>query len=195
MRARHALADRIEDNLGTLLTRAEAILRDNERHVLALAHALETHKTLSGEDVTAVFEGGRGPLVDGAPYADDEFIAQLREYHLAAKRAHREHNQPQLPMPTPAVRPGSTACSSPTGTVARPTGRRTASRTAPPTGQRPSRPTGPKRPGDADRHGRRPSAPGTPNGTGDGTANGSYGTPTYEPPLYGPPDGSLGGQA
>jgi hypothetical protein len=98
------LADRIEDNLGLLLTRAEEILRDNDRHVLALAHALETHKTLSGEDVTAVFEGTRGPLVDGSPYADDAFIAKLREYHLAAKRAHHEHNQPQvsIPVATPA---------------------------------------------------------------------------------------------
>ncbi len=93
------LADRIEDNLSTLLVRAEEILRDNERYVLALAHALETHKTLSGEDVAAVFDGGRGPVVDGSPYADDEFIARLREYHLAAAQAHREHNQPHLPMP------------------------------------------------------------------------------------------------
>ena len=82
-----------------LLVKAEEILRDNERYVLALAHALESHKTLSGEDVTAVFDGGRGPLVDGAPYADDAFIAKLREYHLAAKRAHQEHNQPQLTLP------------------------------------------------------------------------------------------------
>jgi cell division protease FtsH len=93
------LADRIEDNLGTLLVRAEEILRENERHVLALAHALETHKTLSGEDVTAVLEGQRGPLVDGAPYADEAFIAKLREYHLAAKRAHQQHSQPDIPMP------------------------------------------------------------------------------------------------
>ncbi len=68
--------------------------------MLALAHALETHKTLSGEDVTAVFEGGHGPLVDGTGYADDAFIARLREYHLAAKRAHQDHNQPKLQMPT-----------------------------------------------------------------------------------------------
>ncbi len=93
------LADRIEDNLSTLLVKAESILRDNERYVLALAHALETHKTLSGEDVTAVFDGGRGPAVDGSPYADDAFIARLREYHLAAAQAHREHSQPHLPMP------------------------------------------------------------------------------------------------
>jgi hypothetical protein len=93
------LADRIEDNLGLLLVKVEAILRDNEPYVLALAHALESHKTLSGEDVTAVFEGGSGPLVDGTPYTDDAFIAKLREYHLAAKLAHQEHNQPQLTLP------------------------------------------------------------------------------------------------
>jgi hypothetical protein len=96
------LADRIEDNLATLLVKAEEILRENERYVLAVAHALETHKTLSGEDVTAVFEGGRGPLVDGTPYADDSFIDRLRDYHTAAARAHREHNQPNLPLPVVA---------------------------------------------------------------------------------------------
>jgi len=94
------LADRIEDNLGVLLTKVEEILRDNERYVLALAHALESHKTLSGEDVTAVLEGGRGPVVNGAPYEDDAFISKLRDYHLAAKRAHQQHNQPQLTLPT-----------------------------------------------------------------------------------------------
>jgi len=93
------LADRIEDNLSTLLVKAEQILRENERYVLALAHALESHKTLSGEDVTAVFDGGHGPVVNGVPYADDGFIARLREYHLAAAQAHREHNQVHLPMP------------------------------------------------------------------------------------------------
>jgi cell division protease FtsH len=94
-----ALADRIENNLSDLLDRAELILRENERHVLALAHALETHKTLSGEDVRAVFTRERGPLVDGTPYADDEFTGRLREYHLAAARAHREHSQEQLSLP------------------------------------------------------------------------------------------------
>ena len=104
------LADRIEDNLSALLARAEAILRENERHVLAVAHALESHKTLSGEDVTAVFEGGRGPVVDGVTYADDAFIDRLREYHAAAARAHHDHNQPELPLPaaTPAYAIGYT---------------------------------------------------------------------------------------
>jgi cell division protease FtsH len=106
---RHALADRIEDNLTTLLTRTEEILQENRRHVLALAHALESHKTLSGEDVAAVLEHRRGPLIDGTPYADPEFIAELDAYHQAAARAHREHSQDQLSMPVPASEPMAVA--------------------------------------------------------------------------------------
>jgi ATP-dependent Zn protease len=102
---RHALADRIEDNLTTLLTRTQEILQENRTHVLALAHALESHKTLSGEDVAAVLEHKRGPLIDGTPYADPEFIAELDVYHQAAARAHREHSQDQLSMPVPAAAP------------------------------------------------------------------------------------------
>lgn len=98
---RHALADRIEDNLTTLLTRTEEILAGHRADVLALAHALESHKTLSGEDVTAVLERTRGPLVDGTPYGDAEFIALLDEYHRAAALAHRDHSQSQLPLPAP----------------------------------------------------------------------------------------------
>jgi cell division protease FtsH len=104
--ARHALADRIEDNLKTLLDRTDEIIRDNRNDVLALAHALETHKTLSGEDVVAVFEHTRGPLVDGTAYGDPAFIAQLDDYHHSAARAHREHSQEQLALPAPvAVQP------------------------------------------------------------------------------------------
>ncbi len=100
--ARHALADRIEDKLTNLLDRTEQIIRENRDHVLALAHALETHKTLSGEDVVAVMEHTQGPLVDGRPYEDAGFIDRLSEYHLAAARAHREHSQEQLNLPVPA---------------------------------------------------------------------------------------------
>ena len=98
---RHALADRIEDNLSVLLSRTEEILRENRQHVLALAHALESHKTLSGEDVAAVFLHTRGPLVDGTPYASQEFLAELDAYHTAAARAHREHSMEGLSLPEP----------------------------------------------------------------------------------------------
>jgi len=100
--ARHALADRIEDNLKSLLERTEQVLRENRNQVLALAHALERYKTLSGEDVVAVLEHTRGPLVDGTPYADESFLAQLSDYHVSVARAHREHSQTQLSLPVPA---------------------------------------------------------------------------------------------
>jgi len=101
--ARHALADRIEDNLTTLLGRVEQILQEDRSHVLALAHALETHKTLSGEDIVAVMEHGRGPLVDGTPYGDENFLAELDDYHLSAARAHRDHSPEQMRLPVPAA--------------------------------------------------------------------------------------------
>jgi cell division protease FtsH len=103
---RHALADRIEDQLTRLLNRTEDILRENRSDVLALAHALETYKTLSGEDVVAVLERTQGPLVDGTAYGDETFLAELNDYHLAAARAHRNHSMEQLNMPsspTPAL--------------------------------------------------------------------------------------------
>jgi ATP-dependent Zn protease len=96
---RHALADRIEDTLASLLHQVEEIIKENRSQVLALAHALEKYKTLSGEDVLAVLEHTRGPLVDGTPYADESFLAQLADYHTAAARAHREHSQEQLNLP------------------------------------------------------------------------------------------------
>jgi hypothetical protein len=99
--ARKALADRIEENLSRLLRKAEDLLRENEAQVLALAHALEYNKTLSGDDVKAVIEGLPGPVVDGTPYADPVFISELRYYHTAAVRAHRDHSRPDIPLPVP----------------------------------------------------------------------------------------------
>jgi ATP-dependent Zn protease len=100
---RRALADRIEDSLTTLLTRVEGVLRDDRAKVLSLAHALETHKTLTGEDIVAVMEHTLGPLVDGRPYADPEFLDLLEEYHQAAASAHRVHGNVQVSMPTPPL--------------------------------------------------------------------------------------------
>ncbi|WP_432827021.1 AAA family ATPase [Dactylosporangium sp. CA-092794] len=100
--ARRALADRIEDNLGEMLERTAAILKENRRLVLALAHALETHKTLTGEDVIAVLEGRPGPLIDGSIYADDAFLAELEDYHRAALSAHRDHAKLAVSLPSPS---------------------------------------------------------------------------------------------
>jgi cell division protease FtsH len=102
---RRALADRIEDTLTTLLQRVETLLNDDRAKVLSLAHALETHKTLSGDDVVAVMEHTQGPLVDGRPYADQEFLNLLEEYHQAAAVAHRTHGRVPLAMPAPSLLP------------------------------------------------------------------------------------------
>ena len=96
---RMALSDRIEENLSRLLTEAEEILRNNRNQVLALAHTLETHKTLSGEDVAAVIDGVQGSLVDGRPYTRPELLAEIEKYHEASVVAHREHRVPDVHLP------------------------------------------------------------------------------------------------
>jgi cell division protease FtsH len=89
----------VEDNLAGLLEKAEEILTANRAKILALAHALEVYKTMSGEDVVAVMEGGTGPLVDGRPYLSSENIAKIEEYHSAALRAHKAHEKPEIQIP------------------------------------------------------------------------------------------------
>ena len=96
---RRALGDRIEDKLSGLLEKSEEILSSNRRKVLSLAHALEIHKTMSGEDVVAVMEGGVGPLVDGRPYLEDSNIEKIEIYHAAAVRAHKAHQKPDVIIP------------------------------------------------------------------------------------------------
>jgi ATP-dependent Zn protease len=116
---RAALADRIEDQLSELLDRAEGILKENRSSVLAIAHALETHKTLTGEDIEAVVEGREGLTVDGRVYRDPAFVASLEDYHAAAAGAHRGHTSVKLALPAggrralPAVEEGDTAAATP----------------------------------------------------------------------------------
>ncbi|GLH98984.1 AAA family ATPase [Phytohabitans aurantiacus] len=97
--ARRALADRIEDNLSTLLERTAELLKANRREVLMLAHALETHKTLTGDDVVAVLERRQGPLVDGTVYQRDGLLRDIEAYHRAAVSAHRGHTPLTLALP------------------------------------------------------------------------------------------------
>ena len=97
---RRALADRIEDNLATLLSKAEQLLAKDRAHILAVAHALETHKTLSGNDVHAVIEGRMGDVVDGSKYLNPENVSAIEAYHLSALAAHKEHRKPDVPLPT-----------------------------------------------------------------------------------------------
>jgi cell division protease FtsH len=99
------LGNRIERKLEELLRRTEELLAENRRAVLSVAHALETHKTISGEDLAAVIEGRPGPVIDGRLYLDDEFYRRLEEYHAEAVRAHKAHSSVGMPLPAlvPAV--------------------------------------------------------------------------------------------
>ena len=93
------LGDRVEKNLARLFNQAEVILKKNRIHVLTLAHALETHKTISGEDVTAVMERGAGPLVDGRIYAARANISAIEAYHKAVVLAQESHGVPKISLP------------------------------------------------------------------------------------------------
>jgi ATP-dependent Zn protease len=97
-------AQAVEDKLQELYARTMTVLEANRREVLAVTHALETFKTLSGEDVVAVIRGTEGPLVDGRGYLDPAFIADLESYHALAVEAHKvvHERPPGLPtMPEP----------------------------------------------------------------------------------------------
>ena len=93
------LGERIEEKLGELLDRTRDLLSENRQLVLAVAHALETNKTLTGEDVVAIVEGRKGPLIDGRPYHTPEFLELAEQYHNAAVAAHQGHSTVTLPLP------------------------------------------------------------------------------------------------
>ncbi|MFI6322459.1 AAA family ATPase [Nonomuraea sp. NPDC050556] len=99
------LGERIEFNLVRLLEKTERLLQEYRRDVLCLAHALETHKTLNGDDVVAIIEKQPGPLIDGTIYASDELYDELEEYHHDAARAHHEHSRIERNLPGVAEEP------------------------------------------------------------------------------------------
>ncbi|MET0884585.1 MAG: AAA family ATPase [Acidimicrobiales bacterium] len=107
-----ALGQRIEENLGRILDETVELVRQNRHEILAVAHALEQHKTLAGEDVVAVIEGTDGPLVDGRVYHDASAQKVLERYHEMAMTAHRDHAPVDTGLPEltnghrPVVRPG-----------------------------------------------------------------------------------------
>jgi cell division protease FtsH len=84
--------------------RTGALLRENRSNVLAVGHALEMHKTITGQDVSAIIDGTEGPVVDGRPYHTPEFSATLEEYHLRVMVAHRGRDGVPLPVPVPVAK-------------------------------------------------------------------------------------------
>lgn len=104
------LGNRIETNLGELLERTKALLEENRQVVFAVAHALESNKTVTGEDVAAVIEGRQGSLIDGRVYHTPEFLEVAEAYHRDAVTAHKGHSGIEAALPVlthPTSVPGS----------------------------------------------------------------------------------------
>src|SRR3954470_14458496 len=96
---RGQMGQRIETRLEELIERATTLLEENRSAVLAVAHALEAHKTLTGEDVKAVIEGTKGPLVDGRVYHEATFMELAEAYHRHAVDAHRGKAKVAISLP------------------------------------------------------------------------------------------------
>ena len=94
-----SLGARIEGKLAELQARTEQLLADNRGQILAVAHALETFKTLTGDDVEAVIEGRAGPLVDGSVYQLPGFLDAAENYHARVLDAHRSHARVDVALP------------------------------------------------------------------------------------------------
>jgi cell division protease FtsH len=77
---------------------------------------LETHKTLTGDDVVAVLEGRPGPLIDGSAYRRPEFLKAIEDYHKAATSAHEGHARVLVSLPSaPDVEPKAAMAPAPIG--------------------------------------------------------------------------------
>ncbi|MFA9429932.1 AAA family ATPase [Egicoccus sp. AB-alg2] len=98
-----SLGERIEEKLAALLARCEALLAENRLEVLAVAHALESNKTVTGEDVAAIIDGRPGPLLDGSLYRTETFRVAAEDYHRSALAAHKRHAR--IPVPLPQLAP------------------------------------------------------------------------------------------
>ena len=89
----------IEAKLGELMERVTTLLAENRQAVLAVAHALETHKTVTGDDIRAIIEGRPGTLIDGSPYGSDDFERIAEDYHAQVVAAHKGHGRVEIPLP------------------------------------------------------------------------------------------------
>jgi ATP-dependent Zn protease len=105
----------VEDKLAELYERTAELLQEHRGDVLALAHALEAEKTITGDDVAAIIEGRQGPTVDGRPYHDAAFRQMLERYHEAVLRAHKEHGGVDVRIPVPVPPPPVEVVSAPAG--------------------------------------------------------------------------------
>lgn len=94
------LAGRVEARLQSIYQTADSLVQEHATTILCLAHALELHKTLDGEDVVAVIECREGPLVDGSAYSSPLVRENLWKYHEVLLQAHVKGQVTEVAVPT-----------------------------------------------------------------------------------------------
>ncbi len=92
---------KVEDRLGDLLARTHDLLEQSKVDIYAVAHALESHKTLSGEDVEAVIEGKWSRGIDGRVYKVERFVEVFDNYHDRIATAHLKRERVSAALPNP----------------------------------------------------------------------------------------------
>jgi hypothetical protein len=105
----------VEAKLKELYDRTVELLTQHRDDVLCVAYALETHKTITGDDVEAIIEGREGTNVEGARYHDPRFLEELERYHDACVAALHQHGgvEGQMPVPIPPPPVGALAAVQP----------------------------------------------------------------------------------
>ena len=98
------LGKRVEEKLQAMLEVTTELLRENRTQILAVAHALETHRTVSGDDIEAIIDGRAGPAGGRQAVPGCGVRRGVEQYHEAALEAHREHAGVDLSMPGPRAR-------------------------------------------------------------------------------------------
>ena len=93
------LSDQIEQRLADRYDAVRALLEANRIELLAVAHALETHKTITGEDVSAIVDREVGPFLDGRGYYTPEAVEALECYHAAVLELRRTGGMELPPLP------------------------------------------------------------------------------------------------
>ncbi len=88
---------RVEDLLREVFAQVTDMIETDRQLVLALAHALEHHRTLAGPDVVALFERRPGLFLDGRIYAGDDAGILLEAYHTELKASRFATSAPRTP--------------------------------------------------------------------------------------------------
>jgi len=89
----------LERRLQELLDRSTDLLQQHRWFVMAIAHALELHTTVTGEDIDSIHKGTQGPTLDGAVYHSPEFVRFYEAYHQHALECHKTQSKLTMQLP------------------------------------------------------------------------------------------------